>query len=78
MHGPFAQFAHWQADAIGINLPLVIQNVGGWAAPIAKADDPVFQRQQWLSRSAAAYWIPALAGMTIRGVTNGLLRCARN
>jgi len=31
----------------------------------AKAGDPVFQRRQWLNREAAAYWIPACAGMTM-------------
>ena len=30
----------------------------------AKADDPVSQIRQRLSREAAAYWIPAFAGMT--------------
>src|SRR3954454_20716899 len=28
------------------------------------AGDPVFQRRQLLNREAAAYWIPAFAGMT--------------
>src|SRR5450756_1579438 len=30
----------------------------------AKAGDPVFQRRQQWNREAAAYWIPAFAGMT--------------
>src|SRR5258708_32535343 len=30
----------------------------------AKAGDPVFQRCQRLNRGAAAYWMPAFAGMT--------------
>jgi hypothetical protein len=33
----------------------------------AKAGDPVFQRRQRWNRKAAAYWIPAFAGMTSCG-----------
>jgi hypothetical protein len=34
----------------------------------AKADDPVFQRRQQFSGEAAAYWMPAFAGMTKESV----------
>jgi hypothetical protein len=44
----------------------------------AKADDPVFQRQRCLSREAAAYWMPAFAGMTAeRHATAFPRRCSR-
>jgi hypothetical protein len=39
------------------------QTAGSLSSP-AKAGDPVFQRRPCLSREAAAYWMPAFAGMT--------------
>jgi hypothetical protein len=43
----------------------------------AQAGDPVFQRHQRSSREAAAYWIPACAGMTAVGVARFRVRCWR-